>query len=96
MVVGTAGLVWAKLKSDSASAAKVLLGADCALLALLFFSAVTGLLLLTLRDTSAMSILLAAHLGVILAFFLTLPYSKFVHGIYRSAALLRYAAERNL
>ena len=38
--------------------------------------------------------LLAAHLGVILALFLVLPYSKFVHGIYRSAALLRNAAER--
>jgi citrate/tricarballylate utilization protein len=96
IVVGTAGLVRVKLKSDSAPAAKVLLGADYALLALLFLSAFTGLLLLLLRDTSAMSTLLAAHLGVILAFFLTLPYSKFVHGIYRSAALIRYAAERNL
>jgi hypothetical protein len=26
--------------------------------------------------------------------FVTLPYGKFVHGIYRSAALLRYALER--
>ena len=42
----------------------------------------------------AMGILLALHLGVILALFLVLPYSKFVHGIYRSAALLRNAAER--
>jgi hypothetical protein len=25
-----------------------------------------------------------------------LPYSKFVHGIYRGAALLRYARERRL
>jgi citrate/tricarballylate utilization protein len=33
---------------------------------------------------------------VILAFFVVLPYSKFVHGIYRSAALLRNAAERRL
>jgi len=37
---------------------------------------------------------MAVHLGVILSFFLTLPYSKFVHGIYRSAAPLRHAAER--
>jgi citrate/tricarballylate utilization protein len=94
MLVGAAGLVWVKVASDPAPAAKALLGADYALLALLFLSAVTGLLLLVLRDTRAMGILLALHLGVILSFFLMLPYSKFVHGIYRSAALLRHAAER--
>jgi citrate/tricarballylate utilization protein len=94
MLVGTVGLVWIKVKSDAGPAAKAFLGADYALLALLFLSAATGLLLLVLRDTSAMGILLSLHLGVILSFFLTLPYSKFVHGIYRSAALLRNAAER--
>ena len=93
MLIGTAGLVWVKVGSDPAPAVKALLGADHALLTLLFLSAVTGLLLLALRDTRAMGILLALHLGVILSFFLTLPYSKFVHGIYRSAALLRHAAE---
>jgi citrate/tricarballylate utilization protein len=41
-----------------------------------------------------MGALLAAHLGVIVSLFLILPYCKFVHGIYRAAALLRYAAER--
>jgi citrate/tricarballylate utilization protein len=94
MLTGTAGLIWVKAGSDPAPAAKALLGADYALLALLFLSAATGLLLLALRDTCAMGILLALHLGVILSFFLALPFSKFVHGIYRSAALLRYAAER--
>lgn len=94
ILVGTEGLLWVKLKSDPEPAAKSLLGADYALLALLFLSAATGLLLLVLRDTRAMGILLALHLGVILSFFLTLPYSKFVHGIYRSAALLRHAAEQ--
>ncbi|MGD0909460.1 MAG: tricarballylate utilization 4Fe-4S protein TcuB [Candidatus Acidiferrales bacterium] len=94
MLVGIAGLVWVKLKSDPAPAARALLGADYALLALLSLSAATGLVLLALRDTGAMGIVLALHLGVILSIFLTLPYSKFVHGIYRSAALLRHAAER--
>ncbi|MBZ5697877.1 MAG: tricarballylate utilization 4Fe-4S protein TcuB [Acidobacteriia bacterium] len=93
MLIGTAGLAWVKVGSDPAPAANDLLGADYALLALLFLSAATGLLLLVLRDTRAMGILLALHLGVILSFFLTLPYSKFVHGIYRSAALLRHAVE---
>jgi citrate/tricarballylate utilization protein len=37
-----------------------------------------------------MGLLLVVHLGVVLALFLTLPYGKFVHGIYRGVALLRY------
>jgi len=38
--------------------------------------------------------LLAIHLGVVMALFLTLPYGKFAHGIYRSAALLKWSIER--
>jgi citrate/tricarballylate utilization protein len=94
MMAGTAGLVWIRSARDSRPAARDMQGADRGLLMLLFLAAATGLLLLALRDTAAMGMLLALHLGVILAFFVALPYSKFVHGIYRSAALLRNAAER--
>ena len=31
---------------------------------------------------------------LLMAFFLTMPYSKFAHGIFRSAALLKYAIEK--
>jgi citrate/tricarballylate utilization protein len=55
--------------------------------------AATGLLLLALRDSAAMGVLLAVHLGFVVALFLVLPYSKFVHGIYRLGALVHYAAE---
>ncbi len=34
------------------------------------------------------------HLGVVLALFLSLPYGKFVHGLYRFLALVKYAGER--
>ena len=68
-------------------------GVDGSFLALLFLASLTGLLLLALRETDAMSALLRIHLGVVLGLFLTLPYGKFVHGIYRSAALLRSALE---
>jgi citrate/tricarballylate utilization protein len=95
MVVGTAGLIWVKIVSDPAPAARNLLGADYALLVLLFLAAATGLLLLALRDTGAMGVLLAVHLGVIFALFLVIPYSKMVHAVYRSAALLRHALERH-
>ena len=40
-----------------------------------------------------MPMLLVVHLGFVLALFLTLPYGKFVHGIYRTAALLRFSTE---
>ena len=54
----------------------------------------TGLLLLALRATSAMGAALAVHLGFVLALFLALPYSKFVHAVHRPAALVRAAMER--
>jgi citrate/tricarballylate utilization protein len=94
MMIGTAGLLGIKVLADQAPNARNLLGADCALLVLLFAVAASGLLLLALRETASMALLLATHLGLVIALFLTLPYSKFVHGIYRSAALLRDRRER--
>jgi citrate/tricarballylate utilization protein len=94
MLVGIAGLVQIKVSADPAPASKVLLHIDYSFLVLLFVAAATGLLLLAMRGTAAMGALLAVHLGVIVSLFLLLPYCKFVHGIYRGAALLRSAAER--
>jgi citrate/tricarballylate utilization protein len=94
IVVGTVGLIWVKITTDQAPVARSVLGSDYALLFLLLLAAVTGLLLLALRDTGAMAVLLAVHLGLIFALFVMLPYSKFVHGAYRSAALLKAAVER--
>lgn len=94
MLVGIAGLVQIKLTADRAPASKLLIDVDYSFLVLLFVAAATGLLLLALRSTAQMGALLAVHLGVIVSLFLMLPYCKFVHGIYRAAALLRYAAER--
>jgi citrate/tricarballylate utilization protein len=94
MLAGIAGLVYIKLASDRAPAYQLLLDIDYSFLVLLFVAAATGLVLLGARDSAAMPRLLAVHLGVIVSLFLILPYCKFVHGIYRGAALLRYAAER--
>ena len=92
LLIGTTGLLVLKIVRDPAPA-RELLGADVALLLLLAAVAATGLLLLALRDSAAMGILLAVHLGFVLALFLVLPYGKFVHGIYRLGALVHYAAE---
>jgi len=93
LLIGPVGLYALKRRRDPAIADPKQDPMDVSFLALLFFSSLTGLLLLVLRDTGAMGWLLAIHLGVVLGLFLTLPYGKFVHGIYRSAALVRSALE---
>ena len=69
------------------------LGMDYAFIVSLFFVSFTGLLLLAVRETSFMGVTLAIHLGVVYGFFLILPFSKFVHGLYRFAALIASAGE---
>jgi citrate/tricarballylate utilization protein len=96
MLIGAAGLFFAKLRRDSEMVDEPRLGMEMAFIVMLFLASVTGLFLLVLRDTAAMGMLLAIHLGVVFALFITLPYSKFVHGIYRWLALVRYAHERRL
>ncbi len=60
---------------------------DKAFLAMLFLTGLTGLLLLLLRETASMGMLLAVHLGLVFALFVSMPYGKFVHGFYRFLAL---------
>ena len=93
LMAGTGGLLVMKLVDDPVPQARGLLGADAALLLLLFLAAGTGLAVLGLRATAGMGVALAVHLGFILALFVLLPYSKMVHGVYRSAALVRAAIE---
>jgi citrate/tricarballylate utilization protein len=94
MCVGTVGLLWVKTVTDPAPVAKKLLGGEYAMLALLFLIASSGLLLLALRHTGVMGSLLVIHIGLVIAFFLVMPYSKMVHGMYRGLALLRNAMEK--
>ncbi len=67
---------------------------DRGFIALLFLAAVSGLALTLWRGSPALPLLLSLHLGVVMALFVTLPYGKFAHGIYRSAALLKWAIEK--
>jgi citrate/tricarballylate utilization protein len=93
MLVGTVGMFWLRLTGDQAPTARRLVGPDVAMLTLLGMVALTGLALLALRATAAMGLALAIHLGFVLALFVTLPFSRLVHGLYRFAALLRNAIE---
>ena len=94
LLIGPAGLWWLNLRRHPQHGDAAQKPMDRGFIALLFFTSLTGLALLALRDTGAMALLLAVHLGVVMALFLTLPYGKFAHGFYRSAALLKNAIEK--
>ena len=94
LVIGPLGLLAATWRRDAAMQDRARFGMDVAFTLMLLLTSLTGLALLALRATPAMGTLLALHLGVVFALFITMPYGKFVHGLYRVAALVRYAAER--
>ena len=93
-VVGPAGLLALNLRRAPEQGDVAQRPMDRAFILLLLLVSVTGLALLGLRDTAAMAILLAIHLGTVMALFITLPYGKFAHGLFRSAALLKFAIEK--
>jgi citrate/tricarballylate utilization protein len=95
LLIGPAGLYVLKRRRDPAIADVKQDGMDTVFLAMLFLSSLTGLVLLALRSTAAVGPLLIVHLAVVMALFIALPYGKFVHGLYRFAALVRYALEKN-
>jgi citrate/tricarballylate utilization protein len=94
LLVGPAGLLWLNLRRHPLHGDVAQQPMDRGFIALLFLTSVTGLALLVWRDTSAMGLMLAIHLGVVMALFLTLPYGKFAHGVFRIAALLKWAIEK--
>jgi citrate/tricarballylate utilization protein len=94
LLVGPVGLLWLKLDRNPETADQGQTSMDVAFLVLLFLTSLTGMLLLVLRETAAMSITLVVHLGIVMGLFLTLPYGKFVHGFYRFGALVRNAKEQ--
>lgn len=96
LLIGPAVLLAGKIRRDPALVDDQRTGMDVAFIVMLFLTSLTGLALLVFRETRAMGPLLALHLGVVFALFVTLPYGKFVHGLYRYVALVRYANERRV
>ncbi|MGZ8495631.1 MAG: tricarballylate utilization 4Fe-4S protein TcuB [Candidatus Binatia bacterium] len=94
LVIGTIGLLYLKWRSDRGPAHASMFSMDVAFLLLLFLTSFTGLLLLGFRETTAMGSLLVIHLGVVAGLFITMPYGKFAHVVYRYAALVRFSIEQ--
>jgi citrate/tricarballylate utilization protein len=94
LLVGTSGLLCLKWRSDRDPAEERMLSMDVAFLVLLFLTSFTGMILLVFRTTAAMGTLLVIHLAVVAGLFITLPYGKFAHALYRYLALVRYAIEQ--
>ena len=94
LLIGTCGLLCLKRRSDAAPSDSRMLRMDTVFLLMLLLTTVTGLLLLALRESAAMGTLLVIHLAVVAGLFITMPYGKFAHVVYRYAALVRYAIEQ--
>jgi citrate/tricarballylate utilization protein len=94
MTVGAFGLAWLKTKADPALGDGRVWGGEMGFVLLLGAVGLSGLLLYALGSTPLLAVLLALHLGTVLALFLLVPYSKMAHGFYRTAALIRDAKRK--
>ena len=93
LLAGLTGLYMLKGSRDPDMIDTAQDGMDTAFIALLWLISLTGLILLAVRETAAMGVVLLIHLAAVMALFLTLPYGRFVHGIYRTAALIKDRTE---
>ena len=95
MIVGTVGMLIEKSRSDRAPEREGQRSFDAAFVITLGVASLTGMLTLVLRATQMMGGMLAVHLGIVAALFLTAPYGKFIHAVYRFLALVRDRAEQD-
>ena len=94
LLLGTAGLFKLHVQRHPLHGDATQQPMDLGFIALLFFTSLSGLALWLARGSTGSPALLAMHLGIVMALFATLPYGKFAHGIFRTAALLRFAVEK--
>ncbi len=96
LVIGPIGLLYLNIKRHPLHGDVKQKPMDRGFIFILLLISLTGLALLALRDTQAMALLLIIHLATVMTFFLTIPFGKFAHGFYRSAALLKFAVEERV
>lgn len=93
IITGATGLLYLKWRSDRQPASAQSVALDWVFLLSLDIVSVTGMLLLILRDTPAMGLLLVVHLSTVLALYVSAPYGKFAHFVYRYVALVQNRRE---
>ncbi|TRW99395.1 tricarballylate utilization 4Fe-4S protein TcuB [Paracoccus sp. M683] len=93
LVIGCAGLLVLRAKADPDLGAPGRASGERGFIWLLGLTGLSGLLLYALGGTALTGVMLALHLGSVLALFLLTPYSKMAHGFYRLAALIREAQD---
>ena len=94
--IGSSWLAWLHLRRNPDHGDRAQRPMDLGFIALLWLTAWSGLLLVAVKASPYLPLVLAAHLGIVMALFLTLAYGKFAHGIFRMAALLRHHVEKRL
>jgi len=88
---GTLGLLVLKMQSDRKLGSIERRVGEYAFVVLLFLVSTSGLVLYWSAGSSLASGSLILHLAFIAVFFVSMPYSKMVHGFFRLAALCREA-----
>jgi citrate/tricarballylate utilization protein len=93
MIVGCSGMLWLKWHTDRRLTSDELVELDVSFLVTLGLSSLTGLLLLAFRGSPLLGSLLVLHLACLGTLYITAPYTKFAHFVYRYAALVRNRLE---
>ena len=94
MIVGTTGLLFLKVRSPRELVAQQMWRLDVAFLVALDLASISGMALLGLRETPFMPATLLVHLASLAALYVTAPYGKFGHAVYRSLAIVQDRLER--
>lgn len=93
MIVGLFGILYLRLKMDREPYHKEMHYFDISFILILTLVTMSGFFVLFFRNTVYMPILLIVHLSIVSTFFITLPYNKMQHAVYRYISLFKYFAE---
>jgi citrate/tricarballylate utilization protein len=94
LVAGSLGLLVLKARSSPVTGVRQMTIKDYGLITALVFLGASGLATLFTRDTPAYGIVLLVHLASVLLAFWIVPYTKFMHVVFRFLALARDDLER--
>ena len=91
LTLGTSKLIYLKTKANPLLEVSSRRASDYGFVTLLWFVSTSGLLLYWAGGTTLAGMLLILHLASIACLFVSIPFSKMVHGFFRITALIREA-----